>query len=135
MKEVWRDKDAVELKSDISGKELRGGTKTVDRDPLLVWLELLLIVRIVRIDPVGERVTDTESGTETGLLTASLLTVMVQQSDETYLKKKFTIAYSPISASQEGSLQLTVPRRPHTSCGMVQACPSTVEHRARCSAA
>ena len=63
----------------------------MDRDPLLVWLELLLIVRIVRIDPVGERVTDTESGTETGLLTASLLTIMVQHSDETCSKKKFTI--------------------------------------------
>ena len=65
----------------------------MDRDPLLVWLELLLIVRIVRIDPVGERVTDTESGTETGLFTASLLTIIVQQSDETCSEKKFTITY------------------------------------------
>ena len=63
-------------KSDISSKELRGGTKTVEREPLallvpLVRLVRLSIERIVRIDPVGERVTE-DSGSATGRLTASL---------------------------------------------------------------
>ena len=42
--------------------ELRGGINTIEREPLLVSLpvRLLCIEAIVRIDPVGERVTDTE---------------------------------------------------------------------------
>lgn len=52
--------------------ELRGGTNNVDRDPLLEWLASLSIVRIVWMEPVGDRVTDTESGTLLGLLTTSL---------------------------------------------------------------
>jgi hypothetical protein len=50
----------------MSGKVLSGGTKTVDRDPLLDWLLLLSMERIVRIEPVGERVTEAESGTWIG---------------------------------------------------------------------
>jgi hypothetical protein len=53
----------------MSGSELRGGTKTVERDPLL---ESLRMEVIVRIEPVGERVTEAESGTAMGRLTASL---------------------------------------------------------------
>ena len=53
-------------KSDISGKVLSGGTKTVERDPLLDWLLSLPIERMVRIEPVGERVTEAESGTRIG---------------------------------------------------------------------
>ena len=53
-------------KSDISRKVLGGGTKTVERDPLLDSLLLLSMERIVRIEPVGERVTEAESGTWIG---------------------------------------------------------------------
>lgn len=55
----------------MSGMELRGGTKTVERDPIEVELLLLSTDRIVRMEPVGERVS-CESDTETGRLTASL---------------------------------------------------------------
>lgn len=52
------------------------GTKTVEREPLLVWLltlSMVIMVRMVRIGPAGEQVMDTESGiSATGLLTASL---------------------------------------------------------------
>jgi len=51
------------LRSSISGSELRGGKNTVEHDPLLESLQLLCIKAIVQIDPVGERVTDAESGT------------------------------------------------------------------------
>ena len=50
----------------MSGKVLSGGTKTVERDPLLDWLLLLSMERMVRIEPVGERVTEAESGTRIG---------------------------------------------------------------------
>ena len=56
----------------MSAIEQSGGTKTVDRDPLLVWLTSLTIVSIVLMEPVGERATDTESGTLIGRLTDSL---------------------------------------------------------------
>lgn len=62
----------LEWKSEMSGSVLSGGTKTVDRDPLLTRLTLLSIDKIVLMEPVGERVTDTESGTATGRFTASL---------------------------------------------------------------
>lgn len=66
--------EVVDRKSDISGRELRGGTKNVDCEPLLEALLLLLLTdMIVRMEPVGERVTDAESGTAAiGLLTVSL---------------------------------------------------------------
>lgn len=67
-----RERPGDDCKSEISGMELSGGTKTVDRDPLLEWLASLSIVWIVRIEPVGDRVTDTESWTLIGLLTTSL---------------------------------------------------------------
>jgi hypothetical protein len=49
-------------KSDISGKVLSGGTKTVERDPLLNWLLSLSMERMVRIETVGEA----ESGIKIG---------------------------------------------------------------------
>jgi len=66
--------DGEEFQSEISGIELIGGTKTeiVEREPLLERLASLSIVRIVRIEPVGEWVTDTESDAVIGLLTAPL---------------------------------------------------------------
>ena len=70
--EERRDNPGDDCMSEMSGMELSGGTKTVDRDPLLVWLASLSIVSIVLMELVGERVTDTESGTLIGLLTASL---------------------------------------------------------------
>lgn len=72
MEECRESPEKVELKSSISGSELRGGTNTVEREPLLVSLRLLCIEVIVRMEPVGERVTDAESGTVIGRLTASL---------------------------------------------------------------
>jgi hypothetical protein len=48
-------------RSDISGNVLRGGTQTIERDPLLLSME-----RIVRIDLVGERVMEAESDTMIG---------------------------------------------------------------------
>ena len=59
-------------KSDISGKVLRGGTMTVERDPLQDWLLLLLMERIVWMEPVGEQFTEAESGTVIDGLTESL---------------------------------------------------------------
>jgi hypothetical protein len=54
-------------KSDISGKVLSGGTKTVERDPSLDWLLLLSMERMVWIiEPVGERVREAESSTRIG---------------------------------------------------------------------
>ena len=67
-----RERPGDDCISEMSGIELSGGTKTVDRDPLLVWLTSLSIVSIVLMEPVGERVTETESGTLIGLFTASL---------------------------------------------------------------
>ncbi len=66
--------DGEEFQSEISGIELIGGIimETVEREPLLERLASLSIVRIVRIEPVGEWVTDTESDAVIGLLTASL---------------------------------------------------------------
>lgn len=68
--------ETLEEKSGIEGRDRRGGTKTVDREPLLDVLLLLSIERIVRIDPVidpvGERVIEEESGIAMGRLTASL---------------------------------------------------------------
>jgi hypothetical protein len=61
-----RDCGAIALESDISGKVLSGGTKTVEQDPLPGWLLLLSIEGIVRIEPMGERVTEAESGTRIG---------------------------------------------------------------------
>ena len=54
MEECRESPEKVELKSSISGSELRGGTNTVEREPVLVSLRLLRIDAIVRIDPVGE---------------------------------------------------------------------------------
>ena len=62
--------DGDDHMSEMSEMELSRETKTVDRDPLLVWLALLSTVSIVPMEPVGERVTDTESGTLISLLTA-----------------------------------------------------------------
>jgi hypothetical protein len=76
-KDDWRESglpEVVETKSEISGRELSGGTKTVEREPVETLLALLSIERMVRMEPVGERVTETESGTTTGLLTVSLIT-------------------------------------------------------------
>lgn len=56
----------------MSGRELRGGTKTVEREPTLELLLRLSIDKIVLIDPVGERVMEEDSGIATGRLTASL---------------------------------------------------------------
>ena len=67
-----RERPGDDCISEMSGRELSGGTKTVDRDPLLEWLASLSIVSIVLLEPVGERVTDTESGTLIGQLMASL---------------------------------------------------------------
>jgi hypothetical protein len=67
-----RERPGEDCMSEMSGMELSGGTNTVDRDPLLEWLASLSIVSMVRMEPVGDRVTDTESGTLIGLLTASL---------------------------------------------------------------
>lgn len=52
---------------------LSGGTRTVEREPFLDTLLRLSMDRIVLMEPVGERVTEAESGTATGLLTVSLL--------------------------------------------------------------
>ena len=57
---------AIALEIGYIGNVLRVGTKTVDRDPLLDWLLLLSMERMVRIEPVGERVTEAESGTKIG---------------------------------------------------------------------
>lgn len=80
---MYDDEDELDRKSDIDGRECIGGTKTVERDPVLELLLLLSMERIVRIDPViepvGERVTDEESGIEIGRLTASLETQYVVQ--------------------------------------------------------
>jgi hypothetical protein len=67
-----RERPGEDCMSEMSGMELSGDTNTVDRDPLLEWLASLSIVSMVRMEPVGDRVTDTESGTLIGLLTASL---------------------------------------------------------------
>jgi hypothetical protein len=67
-----RERPGEDCISEMSGIELSGGTNTVDRDPLLEWLASLSIVSIVRMEPVGDLVTGTESGTLIGLLTASL---------------------------------------------------------------
>lgn len=56
----------------MSGRELRGGTKTVEREPTLEVLLRLSMDKIVLIDPVGERVMEEDSGMATGRLTASL---------------------------------------------------------------
>lgn len=78
-KEDWRERpEVVETKSDMSGNELRGGTKTVEREPLLDTLLLLSMDKIVLIDPVGERVTEAESGTATGRLTVSLFALVIK---------------------------------------------------------
>lgn len=60
--------------AEMSKRSLRGGTNTVEREPLLVTLLLLSMDSIVLIDPVGERVIDAEeeSGRVTGRWTASL---------------------------------------------------------------
>ena len=71
-KDDWRESDAVDMKSEMSGRVLSGGTNTVEREPLLETLLRLSTERIVLIDPVGERVMEAESGTTTGLLTVSL---------------------------------------------------------------
>ena len=71
-KDDWRESDAVDMKSEISGRVLSGGTNTVEREPLLEMLLRLSTERIVLIEPVGERVMEAESGTATGLLTVSL---------------------------------------------------------------
>ena len=65
----------MELKSEIEGREPKGGTKTVEREPLLELLLLLSYDIMVRMEPVieGERVTEDESGRAIGRLTASLL--------------------------------------------------------------
>lgn len=69
----WRERpDGEEFQSEISGIKLILGTKMVEREPLLETLASLSMVRIVRIEPIGERVTDTESDAVIGLFTASL---------------------------------------------------------------
>ena len=74
-----REKPGDDCMSEMSGMELSGGTNTVVRDPLLEWLASLSIVFIVRMEAVGDRVTDTESGTLIGLLTASLFNYKNQE--------------------------------------------------------
>lgn len=71
-KDDWRERDAVDMKSEMSGRVLSGGTKTVEREPFLDTMLRLSMERIVPMEPVGERVADAESGTTTGLLTVSL---------------------------------------------------------------
>jgi hypothetical protein len=58
----------------MEGREPMGGTKTVEREPLLDSLLLLSYDMIVAIEPVieGERATEDESGRAIGRLTASL---------------------------------------------------------------
>jgi hypothetical protein len=72
---LYEEEDALELKSEMSGREPRGGTKTVEREPVLELLLLLSYDIMVRMEPVieGERVTEDESGRAIGRLTASLL--------------------------------------------------------------
>lgn len=72
--DLYEPDDALELKSDMEGREPMGGTKTVEREPLLDSLLLLSYDMIVAIEPVieGERVTEDESGRAIGRLTASL---------------------------------------------------------------
>jgi hypothetical protein len=76
--DLYDDDDEFDRKSDIEGKEWSGGTKTVEREPVLVLLLRLSMERIVLIDPViepvGDLVTEEESGIEIGRLTASLET-------------------------------------------------------------
>ncbi len=37
-KDDWRESDAVDMKSEMSGRVLSGGTNTVEREPLLETL-------------------------------------------------------------------------------------------------
>jgi hypothetical protein len=69
------EEDASDLKSEMDGRELRGGTKTVEREPVLELLAVLSSDMIVRMEPVieGERATEDDSGRAIGRLTASLL--------------------------------------------------------------
>jgi len=76
-------------KSDIDGILLSGGTNTVEREPVEMPLLLLEVERIVRIEPVGERVTEGA----TGRLTASLqerkrVTTSVSRSSTMYQVEK-----------------------------------------------
>ena len=67
MRDDWREIAELLLrKSEISGKVLSSGMKTVERDPLLDWLLLLSMERIVWIEPVGERVRETKFSTRIG---------------------------------------------------------------------
>ena len=72
---MYEEEDALELKSEMEGRDPRGGTKTVEREPVLELLLLLSYDMIVWMEPVieGERVTEEESGRAIGRLTASLL--------------------------------------------------------------
>lgn len=55
MNEVVLEKvDRVSKSSEMSGILLRGGTKTVDREPTLDELEVVSMERIVRMEPVGD---------------------------------------------------------------------------------
>jgi hypothetical protein len=67
VRDDWREIAELLLrKSEISGKVLSSGMKTVERDPLLDWLLLLSMERIVWIEPVGERVRETKFSTRIG---------------------------------------------------------------------
>jgi hypothetical protein len=73
--DLYEEEDASDLKSEMDGRELRGGTKTVEREPVLELLAVLSSDMIVRMEPVieGERATEDDSGRAIGRLTASLL--------------------------------------------------------------
>lgn len=68
------DEEELDEKSGIDGRDLKGGTKMVDREPLLDTLLVLSIERMVRMEPAtdGERVMEEESGIATGRLIISL---------------------------------------------------------------
>jgi hypothetical protein len=75
---LYGEDEALEPKSDIDGRELRGGTKTVEREPVLELLVRLSTDIMVLIEPVieGERATEDDSGKAMGRLTASLLKLL-----------------------------------------------------------